>query len=62
MNKIIALREIGQTALVAGSRRNKGDNLHNIRRKAIRNIRNKKRAYLKDKSNKLARVTKLQVT
>jgi hypothetical protein len=32
----------------------KGDNLNNIRHKASRHFRNKKREYLKDKINKLA--------
>jgi hypothetical protein len=55
MLKIIRSKETSQTAVVMASKRKKWDNLNNIRREASRHFRNKRREYLKDKINELAR-------
>jgi hypothetical protein len=52
--RIVRPKETSQIAVVTGSERNKWDNL-NIRRGASRHFRNKKREYLKEKINKLAK-------
>jgi hypothetical protein len=44
--------------MVIRSKRNKWDNLSNIRREASRHFRNKKREYLKEKINELAKNSK----
>jgi hypothetical protein len=41
--------------VVTASKRNKWDNLNKVKRKANRHFRNKKREYLKDKVNEIAR-------
>jgi hypothetical protein len=38
-----------------------GDNLNNIRREASRHFRNKKREYLKDRNNELAKNSKNKI-
>jgi hypothetical protein len=54
MFKTIRYKETSQTAMVTGSDPNKWDNLNNVRSEAIKHFWNKKRAYLKDKINKLS--------
>jgi hypothetical protein len=52
MLKIIRPKETSQTPVVTGSKKN-GYNLNNVRRKVGKHFRNKRREYLKDRTNEL---------
>jgi hypothetical protein len=54
MLKIIRLKETSQIIVVTESKRNKRDNLNNIRLETSRHFRNKKRKYLKENIDELA--------
>jgi hypothetical protein len=58
MLKIIRPKETSQIAVVTGSNRINGNKLKNKRRESSRHFRNKKRQYMKDKINELARSSK----
>jgi hypothetical protein len=55
MLKIITSKGASQIAVVKGFKRQIGDYLNNLRLEASRHLRNKKKIYLKDKFNELAK-------